>query len=503
MFGIKKIEKPDLLASVVVFLVALPLCMGVAIASGVPPARGLVTGIIGGLVTGFLAGCPLQVSGPAAGLTVLVYELVHTYGLAWLGVAVAGAGALQWLAGRMGLGRVFQAVSPAVIKGMLAGIGILILASQFHVMVDDKPRNGGLANLLSIPEAIVKGLIPSEDATHHLAALVGLLTLAIIILWENFRPRKLDLVPAPLVAVTLASTFAWFTAWPVMKVAVPTAWSDFVALPSLGSLADFQPSILMSIVALAFIASAETLLCATAVDSMHDGDRTDYNKELKAQGIGNMACGLVGALPMTGVIVRSSANVKAGGKTRNSAILHGVWLGALVFMVPSLLAQIPTASLAAILVYIGYKLVDHKAVRNLRDYSRWEVAIYLVTVVTIVATDLLTGVLAGLGLALFHTVLSLAHLEIQVDRTASGDSVISLSGAATFISLPKLAAALEGLERGREVVVHLERLLFLDHACMTALEEFSRLYERQGGKVSMEWKTFQKLSADDHLRLAG
>ena len=171
------LNRRDLLASVVVFLVALPLCMGIAIASGVPPARGLVTGIIGGIVTGYLAGSPLQVSGPAAGLTVLVYELVSTYGSGWLGIAVAGAGILQWLAGRLGFGRVFQAVSPAVVKGMLAGIGVLIFASQFHVLVDDKPRKSGLDNLLSIPEAIMKGVAPSEDTVHHLAAMIGLVAL--------------------------------------------------------------------------------------------------------------------------------------------------------------------------------------------------------------------------------------------------------------------------------------------------------------------------------------
>ena len=499
----KSLKKDDLLASVVVFLVALPLCMGVAIASGVPPAQGLVTGIVGGIVTGFLAGSPLQVSGPAAGLTVLCYELVQTYGIAWLGMVVLGAGALQWLAGRMGLGRIFQAVSPAVVKGMLAGIGVLIFASQFHVMVDDKPRKGGLANLLSIPEAIQKGLMPNDDSVHHLAALVGLLTLAVILLWENFRPKRLELVPAPLIAVTVASVFASFTAWPILKVKVPTALSEFVAFPNPAELAStFQPAIVLSILAFAFIASAETLLCATAVDSMHDGDRTDYNQELKAQGVGNMVCGVLGALPMTGVIVRSSANVKAGGKTRNSAILHGVWLGALVLLAPGLLALIPTAALAAILVYIGYKLVDVKAMKALRQYSRWELAIYMVTMVTIVVTDLLTGVIAGLGLALLHTVLSLAHLDVEVDTTTSGNAIVNLSGAATFVSLPKLSAALEGLERGKEVTISLDRLVFLDHACLTALEDFSRLYERQGGKLYMEWKTLQKLSADERLRLA-
>ena len=499
---IRRIDKSDLLASIVVFLVALPLCMGVAIASGVPPARGLVTGIIGGIVTGFLAGSPLQVSGPAAGLTVLIYDLVQTHGLQALGLCVLGGGILQWSAGRLGLGRIFQAVSPAVVKGMLAGIGVLIFASQFHVMVDDKPRSGGLRNLLSIPEAIAKGLNPSDHTAHHLAAMVGVLTLVVILLWENLRPKKLDLVPAPLLAVLVASAFAWFTAWPILRVKVPTLLSEFVALPNVSGLTTGAAPLLLTMVALAFIASAETLLCATAVDSIHDGPRTDYNQELKAQGIGNVLCGFLGALPMTGVIVRSSANVKAGAKSRNSAILHGVWLAALVFLAPGMLALIPTSALAAILVYTGYKLIDIKSIYALNNYSRWELAIYLVTMATIVATDLLTGVLAGLALALLRTVLSLAHLDVKVDVTPSGLAVVHLSGAATFLSLPKLSVALEKIERGREVSIQLDRLLFLDHACLTALEEFTALHERQGGKVLLEREALHILGADERLRVA-
>lgn len=497
-----KINKKDFSASVVVFLVALPLCMGIALASGVPPARGLVTGIIGGIVTGALAGAPLQVSGPAAGLTVLVYELVQTHGLAWLGIAVMGAGLLQYMAGKAGLGRAFQAVSPAVIKGMLGGIGILILSSQFHVMVDDKPRGGGLANIMSIPESLAKGLSPSDHTVHHLAAMTGVFTLLVIIGWEKFKPQKLSLVPAPLVAIVSATTLVAIMKWPVAFIKVPREFSEFVSLPDLSKLDGFGISLAFSMVALAFIASAETLLCATACDALHDGPRADYNKELKAQGIGNMVCGFLGALPMTGVIVRSSANVKAGGESRQSAILHGVWLALFVLAFPSVLAYVPTASLAGILVYIGYKLVDAKAIKALKAFSRWEVAIYAVTLVTIVTVDLLTGVLAGIGLALARTVYSLAHLDVQVDQSKEDQVDLRLVGAATFLSLPKLSATLESVERGKQVSIHLERLMFLDHACLEVIENFNQLYERQGGKVEMEWTELNRLSKDEKLRVA-
>jgi MFS superfamily sulfate permease-like transporter len=494
-------DKRDVLSSLVVFLVALPLCMGIAIASGAPPARGLLTGIVGGLVTGFLAGAPLQVSGPAAGLAVLVYELIERYGLAWLGIVVMAAGAVQWLAGRLGLGRVFCAVSPAVVKGMLAGIGVLILASQFHVMVDDKPRGSGLDNLLSIPQAVEKGIFPADGTVHHLAAAIGLVTLLVILGWEKLRPKRLDLVPAPLVAVLVATVVTSLTGWEIARIQVPDSLAELVTPPDPQLLGSFPPSLLLSILAVAFIASAETLLSATAVDAMHDGPRTDYNKELRAQGIGNMVCGVLGGLPMTGVIVRSSANVKAGARTRASAVLHGVWLAALVLLAPGLLALIPSAALAAILVYIGYKLVDPAAIKSLYDHSPWELAIYLVTLATIVATDLLTGVLAGVGLALLRLVASLAHLQTRLDISPAGNVSLTLAGAASFLSLPRLSALLAGIPRGKEVSVQLEGLLYLDHACLQALQEFARLYQRQGGTVAMEWSTLDKLSADHRLRL--
>ena len=197
----------DFMASIVVFLVALPLCMGIAIASGAPPALGLVTGIIGGLVVGFIAGQPLQVSGPAAGLAVMVWQLIQDYGLEAMGLAVLIGGIVQFLASLVGLGRWFRAVAPAVIQGMLAGIGVLIFASQFHVMVDDKPRGGGFDNLISIPDAVVKGIFPIDGSVHHMAAAIGIITIVSILAWNRFRPKALKMVPGPLVGVvTLQGT---------------------------------------------------------------------------------------------------------------------------------------------------------------------------------------------------------------------------------------------------------------------------------------------------------
>src|SRR3954470_15221507 len=201
--GMFKYVTNDLVSSFVVFLIALPLCMGIAIASGVPPALGIITGIIGGIIVGSISGSPLQVSGPAAGLSVIVFEIVQKFGLESLGPILLLAGSLQLVGGWLKLGRWFRAISPAVIYGMLSGIGILIIAGQFHVMVDDKPRSSGVANLIAIPESIWKGVVPPDGTVHHLAALVGILTLGSILLWNRFRPSKLKVIPGSLVGVLL------------------------------------------------------------------------------------------------------------------------------------------------------------------------------------------------------------------------------------------------------------------------------------------------------------
>ena len=306
----------DLPASVVVFLVALPLCMGVAIASGVPPALGLITGIVGGIVVGALSGAPLQVSGPAAGLTVLIWDIVNRHGLKALGVIVLFAGVLQIIAGLMQLGQWFRAISPAVVHGMLAGIGILIISSQIHVLVDDAPRGSSLQNILSIPEAFRKGMVPVDGSSHHLAAALGVITILLIAAW-SFVPKKLKLIPAPLLAVAVATLLAALFNLPIKNVEVNSNLLSAVQWPTMETLGLlWQGPILGAGLAVALIASAETLLCTTAVDRMHQGPRANYNQELFAQGVGNSICGLLGALPMTGVIVRSSANVGAGAQTR-------------------------------------------------------------------------------------------------------------------------------------------------------------------------------------------
>lgn len=484
----------DLLASVVVFLVALPLCLGIAIASGAPPALGLLTGIIGGIVVGMLAGSPLQVSGPAAGLAVLCYELVGDHGIIMLGVVVLIAGALQFLAGIVRLGQWFRAISPSVIHGMLAGIGVLIFASQFHVMIDDTPPGGGLENLLTIPNAVLSVINLNEMAAdyHHLAALVGVATILSIFAWNQFKPAVLKSVPAPLVAVIVGTGLAWALSLPIQRVDVPVNLLDSLNIPTMEAFGQaLTGEILLLGVVFAFVASAETLLCATAVDQMHTGPRTRYDKELRAQGIGNMLCGAVGALPMTGVIVRSSANVQAGAKTRLSAILHGVWLLATVAALPWLLATIPTAALAGILVYTGYKLVNVAQIQKIAQFGRTELVIYFATLAGIVAVDLLTGVLLGFALATAKVIWTFTH--VTVDKFEDGNRVdIVLHGSATFFSIPALARELETVPVGSEVHIHFEYLDHIDHACLDMLTAWEKQHQATGGTLELEWHELQK-----------
>lgn len=479
----------ELLASVVVFLVALPLCMGIAIASGVPPALGLITGIVGGLVVGPLAGAPLQVSGPAAGLAVLVFELVGEHGLGALGPVVLVAGALQLAAGLLRVGTWFRAVSPGVILGLLSGIGVLIFAAQFHVMVDDRVPGGGLANLVSIPEAVAKGLYPFLAGPHQRAAAIGVLTILAIVGWGALAPGRLRVIPAPLTGVVVAVVAASALALDIAYVEVPANLLRELRLPGLADLSVLgDVRVLGAALGLAAIASAETLLCATAVDQMHHGPRTRYDRELVAQGVGNTLCGLLGALPLTGVIVRSSANVEAGARTRASAILHGVWILLLVTALPFVLELIPTAALAAVLVFTGVKLVNVGGWRRLgAQYGRSEVLVGLATVLGIVALDLLTGVVLGVVLSFANLVRSSSRLTIRQVFDRRGElACIHISGVASFVTLPKLASALESIPADTSIHVHTKGLVFIDSACLDLLQSFERRHAARGTHVVVE-----------------
>lgn len=622
----------DLLSSLVVFLVALPLCMGIAIASGAPVAAGLVTGIVGGIIVGVLAGSPLQVSGPAAGLTVIVLEIVMRGGMESLGLVVLIAGGIQIAAGWSGVGQWFRAVSPAVVEGMLAGIGILIFASQFHVMVDDAPRKNGLLNILSLPEAVAKGLPWPElgtreqrivrshwlrdlgtvhadqaqvqkhvtelvhspqpnghghgdeeilsdsppppiapekfeplaaqqravlkqlkerqrhadelaetnlddvrrerlqrqlavavaaaekaldDLEHHrrddvrmsqakaadavlaarngfkshdTAAKLGLLTIGIMLVWQWLPWKKLKLIPAPLLAITAATAVSTWLVLPVTNVEIPHNITSDLHMPNLDQLLSTDWHLVgWSAVVVALVASAETLLCCSAVDQMHQGPRTQYNRELMAQGVGNMICGFVGGLPMTGVIVRSAANVQSGATSRLSAILHGVWLLIFVLLLSALLRLIPTASLAAMLVYTGVRLINFKSLRAFWKLDKFEAGIFIATATVIVVEDLLRGVILGIVLAAAKLLWQFSYLKVEVEPAKKNQPmVVRLKGAATFLRLPQLAAALEKISPRDKVQLDVDELTYVDHACLELIVHWQKRHLAAGGELDLD-----------------
>ncbi|MFI1161785.1 SulP family inorganic anion transporter [Streptomyces sioyaensis] len=514
--------RADFTASLVVFLVAVPLCVGVAVASGVPAELGLVTGIVGGLLTGLLPGSSLQVSGPAAGLTVLVYEAVQEYGLGALGALVLCAGVLQLVMGALRLGRWFRAISVAVVQGMLAGIGLVLIAGQLYALADAKAPGNGPANLAGLPGLLVDTLA-SDPALSALA--VGAGTIALLVLWPKWR-RAARVLPAPLVAVALATAVVFALDLPVARVEVaglldvvqPPGGADFTRLADPGALA----GVLGTVLAFALIASAESLFSAAAVDRLHDGPRTDYDKELMAQGAGNTVCGLLGALPMTAVIVRSSANVYAGAQTKASRVLHGVWLLVFAAAFPAALGVVPIAALAGVLVHAGGKLIPVKQWPPLWREHRGEAVVLAATAVAIVATNMFEGVLLGLLMAVAKSAWETSHVHLEIverSEPAAGDGgagrgtnghdakghaatgkgakglgvpghgtpagpsprrplLVRAVGNATFLRLPKLLDQLEALPEDREIELDLSGLRHLDHACMAALGSWAE--QRRG-----------------------
>ena len=509
--------KNDLLSSIVVFLVALPLCIGIAVAVGVNPARALITGIIGGLVVGLISGSPLQVSGPAAGLFVIVADIIFTnrdkylaqlgegvagaqesamgYAMAALGCAVVLGGIMQLVAGKMKLGRWFRAVSPAVIKGMLSGIGALILISQFHVMLDhtamwgDVPARKGLQYLATIPTAIAKCF--SGDANHHLAAIIGIVTIGTIMAWTKFAPKSISFIPGALVGILAATLLSVVAGFDVIQLSVPDNMFSEVSFPTVTWFELIvEPNIWVSAFVIALVGSAATLLTAAAIDDMSRdiGVKTDYDQELVSQGVGNMLCGFVGALPMTGVIVRSSANVHAGARTRKSTIIHGAWLLLFVCFLPQLLTYIPKSALGALLVYTGFKLLNPKQLMGLLKVARSEAAIYLVTLGIIVSVDLLIGVMVGVALSAAKLLHRFSHLEVELESDEARHRYeLKLRGAATFLRLPILAEYLDQLPGDAELHVCLEHVDYIDHACFELLMNWADSHVEEGGSLVMDW----------------
>ncbi|MFF9689978.1 SulP family inorganic anion transporter [Streptomyces sp. NPDC014623] len=468
--------RQDFTASLVVFLVALPLCVGVAVASGVPAELGLITGIVGGLVTGLMRGSSLQVSGPAAGLTVLVFEAVQSFGLPALGVIVLTAGLLQLAMGALRLGRWFRAISVSVVEGMLAGIGLVLIAGQLYAAAGVEAPSSGTGKMTGVP-GLLADAVSSPPALASLA--VGTATITLVVGW-NRMPKRVRAVPGTLAAVALATLVTLLFDLPVRTVQVQ-GLLDAVQAPALSEFGGLVSlSLLGTVAAFTLIASAESLFSAAAVDRLHDGPRTEYDKELMAQGAGNTVCGLLGALPMTAVIVRSSANVRAGARTRASRVLHGVWLLLFAALFPSALALIPLPALAGILIHAGWKLIPLRPLVALWREHRGEAVILVVTASAIVMVNMFEGVVTGLALSVAKAAWDASHIKLEIVASSADGVRARLSGNATFLRLPKILDSLEALPRDRPVALDLSGLHHLDHACRTALENWAERHSSTG-----------------------
>ncbi|MFJ1745469.1 SulP family inorganic anion transporter [Streptomyces sp. NPDC088116] len=472
----------EITASFVVFLVALPLCIGVSVASGAPAELGIISGVIGGLVVGMARGSTLQVSGPAAGLATLVAEAVLEFGLATLGVIVLASGVLQIGLGLIRLGRMFQAISIAVVQGMLAGIGLPLMFSQAYPLADAKAIGAPFENMLGIPGLIADTLADPQKA---IAAGLGIGTVVLSFLWKKMPP-PVKKMPAALVAVAGGMAVASLPGVEINTLQVGNLLAS-VNIPGPTQFAALaNGAVLTTVLTFTIIASAESLFTAAAVDRMHTGERTRYNSELIAQGAGNAVAGLLGALPITAVVARSSANVAAGAKTRLSRTLHGLWLLAFALLLPNVLALIPISVLAGVLVHSGWKLFAPEEFPKMWRQDRGEFAVMTITTVTIVATALLEGVLVGLAAGIILAALRMS--QTSVTTSVEGDTAkLVMAGNATFLRLPKLIDALEevasaGMPRIR---LDLTGVTHWDHACRNQVDEFVAQH-RGTGEVRVE-----------------
>lgn len=487
----------ELLASLVVFLVALPLCVGISVASGVPVTAGILSAVIGGVVVGAFSGSPLLVSGPAAALAVMVFEFVQRFGLEALGPIVFLAGGFQLLWGRLGLGSWFRAVAPPVLHGLLGGIGIMVMASQCRIALGLLPTGNAFQDLLSLPGLALGVLTGGLDGNALQAASLLALTLTVVVMAGTLCLP----VPPYLVGVVAGTAVAHQLAPELPRLQIPQdLWSEIRWFHQVDLSLLLAPEILFAALALALVASAETLLCASALDQLHDGKDTEYDQELTAQGIGNLLCGLVGALPSVGLIVRSTANIEYGARTRAPAMLHGVWILLVVLLAPWLLGLIPVAALAALLVHVGYSLAAKVPLKRIQSYGRSEVAIYLATLGAILSLGLLRGVGLGVALSLLKLLHAFSHLEIR-HETREGSVHLHLEGAATFLVIPRLTRFLDQVQGAPRVHLHAESLDYVDHACLELLGNWQAQCESRGQRVRIQWSNLAQKYQDRNRRL--
>lgn len=475
-----RVAGADLSASLAVFLIALPLSLGIALATGAPLQAGLVAAAVGGLVAGRVGGSPLQVSGPAAGLTVVTAELIQQYGWRTTCAITVLAGIAQLGLGCLRVARTALAVSPAIVHGMLAGIGVTIAVAQLHIVLGGTPQSAVLDNLHALPAQLA--------ALHPAAVAMSALTLAVLFAWPRLPGRTgrlLRKAPAALVAVAAATTTAALAGLSLPKVDLPSwhshALAGFPDEPGFG--------LLTAVLTITLVCSVQSLLGAVAVDKLAAGRpgvaRSNLNRELLGQGSANIVSGALGGLPIAGVAVRSSANVQAGAVSRNSTMLHGVWVVVAALLMVPLLELIPLASLAALVMAVGVQMVSLHHIRTVSRHR--EVLVYAVTTLGVVFLGVLEGVALGVAVAVAVALHRLTRTRISHDER-EGVHHVHVRGQLTFLAVPRLSRALHLIPQGAEAVVELDGS-FMDHAAYETLQDWQKTHTVQGGSVELTGRT--------------
>ena len=470
----------DASASIAVFLIALPLSLGIALATGAPLQAGLVAAAVGGVVVGRLGGAPLQVSGPAAGLTVVTAELIQRYGWRTTCAITVLAGLAQLGLGLLRVARTALAVSPAIVHGMLAGIGVTIAVAQLHIVLGGSPHSSVLLNLRDLPAQL------AQVQTAALA--VSALTLALLLAWPRLPGRGgrlLRAVPAPLVAVTGATTCAALLGFSLPKVDLPS-WSSHALAglpegPVLGLIA--------AVLTITLVCSVQSLLGAVAVDKLIAArpelsarvGRADLDRELLGQGAANVVSGALGGLPIAGVAVRSTANVNAGAVSRNSTMLHGVLVVIAALLMVPVVELIPLASLAALVMAVGIQMVSLHHIRTVTRHR--EVLVYAVTTLGVVFLGVLEGVTLGIGMAVGVALHRLTRTRIT-HHEEEGVHHVRVRGQLTFLAVPRLSRTLHLVPQGARAVVELDGS-FMDHAAYESLQDWQNTQAAHGGTVEL------------------
>ena len=478
--------KHDLPAGLSVFLVALPLCLGIALASGAPLYAGILSGIIGGVMVSLISGSPLAVSGPGAGLTSLVAASIISLGdykLFLLAVMIAGA--FQLLLGLFKLGAIANYFPSSVIKGMLAAIGIILVSKQIPLALGyDKPDfwTSGFIELFSADNFL--GNI--ENFNHHItrgAILITVISLAVLIILQQPFAKKLKVIPAPLLVVVLGvivniiftNVASDFSLKQTQLVNISSNIFENISFPDFSKIFS-TTEIWKDGILIGLLATLETLLCIEAIDKLDKRNRiTPVNRELIAQGIGNMTCGLLGAIPITAVVVRGAANVDAGGRTKLSSFTHGLFLLLAVMLVPFLLNKIPYASLAAILLITGYNLTKPKLYRNMWSLGRKQFIPFVITVVVILSTDLLLGVSIGLFISIYYIVQSNFKIEYKITQTRHlgiETQCIKLNHNVTFLNKVKLRKTLDEVPEYTILTIDGSESRLIDYDILEIISEF-------------------------------